>query len=190
MIDDSALFHAAEAYDPAKAREYYLRTRKLKGRKKGSQDEPAGDRQKGTAAIAKVKKAAAPTKSGEARRAEIAAEVTRLRGRLEKLKKALAALVSDAKGRTGAKDDKSKPGAKDSKDSKGASKLSAADKKKAAERSKKWREKHKDKTPEQQVTALKEQIKDIKAKLKAAIAKAKEGQSSSKSKPKTAVKGR
>ncbi|HYQ97974.1 MAG TPA: hypothetical protein VEO92_06370, partial [Candidatus Nitrosocosmicus sp.] len=35
------LMHRAD-YDPVKAREYYLRTRKLKGRKKSSQDEPTG----------------------------------------------------------------------------------------------------------------------------------------------------
>lgn len=32
--------HEGRVYDPAKAREYYLRTRKLKGRKKGSTDTP------------------------------------------------------------------------------------------------------------------------------------------------------
>lgn len=187
MIDDSALLHAEQPYDPQKAREYYLRTRKLKGRKKGSEELPSGDTKKrALSLVGKVQKAA-PKQSGEARRAEIAAEVTRLRGRLETLKKALAALVDDAKGRSGAKKDtKDKPGAKDSKGgSKGESKLSPQEKRKAAERSKKWREKHKDKTPEQQVVALKEQIKDIRAKIKAAIAKAKK-----QSKPKTASKGR
>jgi len=36
--------HEGRVYDPAKARDYYLRTRKLKGRKKGSADDTAGVR--------------------------------------------------------------------------------------------------------------------------------------------------
>ena len=35
-----------EYYDPVKAREYYLRTRKLKGRNKGSEDEPKTSKEK------------------------------------------------------------------------------------------------------------------------------------------------
>jgi len=38
LPDGSTLIHDGQPYDPAKARAYYLRTRKLKGRKKGSAD--------------------------------------------------------------------------------------------------------------------------------------------------------
>lgn len=38
LPDGTVLMHGTAPYDPAKARAYYLRTRKLKGRKKGAQD--------------------------------------------------------------------------------------------------------------------------------------------------------
>lgn len=40
LPDGSTLMHGPRAYDPKKAHEYYLRVRKLKGRKKGRQLDP------------------------------------------------------------------------------------------------------------------------------------------------------
>ena len=43
LPNGSVLMHDRSPYDPKKAHEYYLRTRKLKGRKKGvTQPAPAG----------------------------------------------------------------------------------------------------------------------------------------------------
>lgn len=41
LPDGSTLMHGAAPYDAAKAHQYYLRTRKLKGRKKGAKVDPA-----------------------------------------------------------------------------------------------------------------------------------------------------
>lgn len=41
LPDGTVLMHGSQPYDPKKAREYYLRTRKLKGRKKGKGVDPA-----------------------------------------------------------------------------------------------------------------------------------------------------
>jgi len=40
LPDGTTLMHGAKPYDPAKARAYYLRTRELKGRKKGTAPPP------------------------------------------------------------------------------------------------------------------------------------------------------
>lgn len=42
LPDGTTLMHGSVPYDPVKAREYYLRTRKLKGRKKGVARPPKG----------------------------------------------------------------------------------------------------------------------------------------------------
>lgn len=44
MPDGSTLMHGSAPYDPVKARAYYLRTRKLKGRKKGVTPVPTSKR--------------------------------------------------------------------------------------------------------------------------------------------------
>lgn len=41
LPDGTTLMHGKRPYDPVKARAYYLRTRKLKGRKKGTADQRA-----------------------------------------------------------------------------------------------------------------------------------------------------
>jgi len=44
LPDGELLMHGESEYDPVKAREYYLRTRELKGRKKGVEELPVGRR--------------------------------------------------------------------------------------------------------------------------------------------------
>lgn len=63
--------HAGEAYDPAKAHEYYMRTRKLKGRKKGSGDDPTSPR--------------VPAQDPQARKQQLAQRIENLEGKLTKL---------------------------------------------------------------------------------------------------------
>lgn len=56
-------------YDPQKAHEYYIRTRELKGREKGSGPEPSSERKPSSQQVA----------SAQARVAEIQSKLTRLR---------------------------------------------------------------------------------------------------------------
>lgn len=82
---ESSLQHE---YDAAKRRAYYLRTRKLKGRKKA---DPA---------IAMARRAAAQA-AKLAKRKAMEAKVNALKGRLDKLKKVLAEMVKAAQARSG-----------------------------------------------------------------------------------------
>lgn len=97
-------------YDPIKAREYYLRTRKLKGRHPAAPPPvPVG---RHPAKVLPVKKHAAPLakstakpkrKSAAQERKEAEAHVAALQGKLDQLHKVLAALVKAAKARSGVK---------------------------------------------------------------------------------------
>lgn len=183
IIQDRVLIHAAE-YDPAKRHEAYLRSRKLKGRKRGEQQTGSGGR-----APAKAK---APVKKPAGHSAEVEA----LRRRLESLKRVLADLVDQAKKRSGVESKSSASKSSSSKSGGGTSKsdrkpLTEKQKKEAAQRSKDWREKHKDpsKTGGTEIEQLRAQIKDIQAKIQAALEKDRQRQQA-KSKTPTATKGR
>ncbi len=202
--DDSALLHG-KVYDAAKAREYYLRTRVLKGRKPGGQQEGPGPRGN-TATLTKSRgNTATSTKSGNNDSKKLAATAkTRteaLQARLDKLRDLLAQLVAQAKGRSGVEkpsksDDTQSPAEKQATD-KGKSPLSAKEKTEAAKRSKEHYEKNKDlKGPSNEAAELtkdiaevQEQIRDIRKDLKASVDKARQ-QMSAKSMSKTASKGR
>lgn len=95
MIDDSSLFHGK--YDPVKAREYYLRTRKLKGRRPTSatvSDPGRGGRRQSKGGAGSGKPNRADTKS---RRAELQAQKVALEKRLDRLREVLAQRVKEAK---------------------------------------------------------------------------------------------
>jgi len=169
-VDD--VVHYVEGYNPAKAREYYLRTRQLKGRQAGSKDTPVGRPAAKTPVVAPKKTALKPAPTSK----QVEARVAEMKGRLEKLRKVLRELVKQAKARSGIdpKDDKSKAPA-------GSKKLSAAERKKAAEASAKYRKANpqKDESISDEAKRLAEQIKDVNAKiakaradLKSAVAKA------------------
>lgn len=177
---DDFVAHYTQGYDPAKAHEYYLRTRKLKGKKTGTAVAPKGrpvGKQLTTHSVAAPKQ-----KTALEHRKEVAARVESMKGRLEKLRKLLRQLVKEAQIRSGVdpKDQKAK-----AKATAGSEKLTAAEKKEAAKRSKEYREKHKAELAKETLTAqekrLSEQIKDVEAKitkakaeLKAAVAKARQ----------------
>jgi chaperonin cofactor prefoldin len=91
-MDEEFLFHD---YDAAKRREYYLKNRKLKGRKHGSPQ-----------IATHPKKTRAQLSQEHQKRLE--AQVGQLKARLEKLKAALELLVKQAKARSGVKDTTSK----------------------------------------------------------------------------------
>lgn len=177
--DDSALLHKA-AYDPVKAREYYLRTRHLKGRKAGVKVKPTS---RGRPKAVKVK-----AKARKPSREELKAQKEALQKRLDHLRDVLAELVKSAKARSGVEDkssDSSKEKASKNETPKKESKLTEKQKHEKAEKA---REAYKKDHLSKDVKALEQKIKDIREKIESAIEDAKN--KSSKSKPKTASKGR
>ena len=178
-IDDSALLHGG-TYDPVKAREYYLRTRHLKGRRRAQARPPGPGRRP---AVAQVK----PKQSSAARRAAIEAEKAHLEKRLKRLKEVLRELVDAAKKRSGVDESKDTP--KDKADRNAQRKknrpLTAAQKRKKAKADKeRYDKEHKD-SPKSEIQQLRQQIQDIEERIRAAMAEA------GKKRPnKTASKGR
>lgn len=206
-IDDSALLHG-RVYDPVKAHEYYLKTRKLKGRQPRSESSPGGRRitrsEFKDAATGNEGKYAADRK--ESRRKAHAQAVKRLEeleGRLDRLKNLLAERVAAAKRRSGieVKESPSKKAEKSSSDKKGGSsdrKSTAKEKRDAAERARKSYEKNKKANPSKnhdpsvakQIEQVEKEIREVRQKLKEATARARKV-SEEKSKTKTETsKGR
>lgn len=127
-IDDSVLLHYSKGYDPAKAREYYLRTRELKGRprKASEYDEELGKKYYRQLQNERAKtntkaqdEQATRRQNNQTRRAESAEQKARrkemeeqkaaLKERLERLNDLLAELVKAAKKRSGVKVEPTKP---------------------------------------------------------------------------------
>jgi len=163
--------HADPDYDPQKAKEYYERTKHLKGRKKGSAIESSGRRPVG----AKTPTVKVPNRAAEHKAAQVA-RVRELTERLKKLRAIYKKLIDAAKRRSGV-EVKPDPAEKDAagKDKKSSAEdLSAAEKRKKSIAAKKAYEKeHPDKAVEaldKQVAAMVEKIKEARAKLKEAIA--------------------
>lgn len=159
-------------YDPVKAREYYLRTRELKGRFKGIGEETTSSRTSSNTS--------STTKSTSGRWATLdeqkqanekrAARVKELKGRLDELNKILEVLMDQIRAKNNGKiqDTSSK-----SSSNGGSSKLTAAQKKDAAKRSAEYREKNpekikklsEDKQLEEKIAAVQEKIKKMREKL-------------------------
>lgn len=133
----------AHEYNAAQRREYYLRTRKLKGRVKGSVIDPTARRR-----AAKAKK--------EAQRKALAARVDALQARLDQLRKVLKVLVDRAQTRNG--NDSKKAEKKDSIPKRQTAKEKAA----AQKASEKYARTHKDKKDQ----TLSERAKDLSDKIK------------------------
>lgn len=117
LPDGSTLMHGVNVpYDPAKAHEYYLRVRKLKGRKKGSDHlSPIGK---------PPAHAHAPAREKEKK--VIGARITELEGKLKKLEDLIKAKEAVVK-----------------RNQQAAKPPTAADKNKKAREAKKFRKKHK-----------------------------------------------
>ena len=179
MIDDSELFHGA--YDPARAREYYLRTRKLKGRKKGVKAEDGSTVRPGFHSMNAIggKPNRSKTKS---RRAELQAQKEALQKRLDHLREVLKQRVKEAKSRNDAqkpkKDEKDKaPETSVDKASRNAAEkkakpLTAKQKSEKAKKAKKDYEKEHPNSLADSVEVLREQVKDIRAKIEKATSDA------------------
>jgi len=181
---ENVLAHAT-VYDPQKAREYYLRTRQLKGRRPAASQATIG-RAASSHDTGNEGKNARPKSNAEmraSRRRQLEAEKAKLERRIEELKNALESLVRQAKRRAGisASEDKQKDSdpkeqadrnTRDKKD-KPLTEKQKADKRKA---SKEQYEKEKGMTLSREVEALRDQAKDIRAKLEVAIADAQKHQ--------------
>jgi hypothetical protein len=159
-MDENSLSHV---YDPTKRREYYLRNRQLKGRKRGS----------GQATKPRVKSRAEIAKE---RHAHLQEQVSALKGRLERLQAALKILVEQAKKRSGVKPTKTATAKKtvsfQQKSDAKPQKLTTAQKKAKAEAEKKVRREQaiKDGTAtngdlSEEVKSLNERIKTIHARI-------------------------
>jgi chromosome segregation ATPase len=115
LPDGTLLMHGATEYDPRKAHEYYLRTRKLKGRQPGRMDVSGGAR--------------APSASQDLSKKRKAASE-----RVKALKDKLTKLKAELRKRKGEAEVKRQEAAKPD---------TAADKAEKARDSKKYRDKHK-----------------------------------------------
>lgn len=175
-IDDSALFHGA-AYDPVKAREYYLRTRKLKGRRHGVADAPKGRPGAGGQPRPSVHPGKSAQAKAKSRRAELEARKNALEKRLDHLKKVLHELVAAAKKRSGVHEKSKAPENKAdkadrNKAEKGKKPLTAHQKSVKAKKAKEAYEKEHPKSLSKDIEVLQEQIKDIEVKIRKAMADA------------------
>jgi chromosome segregation ATPase len=184
MIDDSGLFHGV--YDPIKAREYYLRTRTLKGRKSSkttsSDLDSSGSRSSNTSA---VRSGGKPNRvKTQRRQGELRAQRERLEARLDRLREVLSELVEAAKKRSGGdpnkKDEKDKAPetqtdkADRNKDEKDRKPLTAKQKADKARKAKEAYEKENSTTLSQDVDILQGQIQDIQTKIRDALTAARE----------------
>lgn len=130
LPDGSIIKHAGKPYDPQKAHEYYLRTRKLKGRKSGSKESltqaPPGQ------AVAK------PSPGALAKaKIQLAARIDFLKSQLKKLEEMIAKEEREAESEAQKSEAKKERAAKEA-----AMPDTAAEKAEKARESKKYREKH------------------------------------------------
>jgi hypothetical protein len=202
MIDDSALLHAG-TYDPVKAHEYYLRTRKLKGRNGGVQTGPVGDQRQGGGPKTSGQSPARSNKSGGGGSGPVkiaAARQAALEKRLDVLRTALSKLVAQAKKESGAESSSSTSKTSSSSKSGGGSTtksdskpLTAEEKRKNKERYEKYKkeepaktkDKPEPKSTDEKIAELRAKIADVRVQLQQAIEEARR-----KSNSQTASKGR
>ena len=177
------------AYDPVKRREYYERTKQLKGRRKGAFERSATPRQ--SAALTK----GGTTSKSLTRQPSSTERLKQLQVKLDQLKKTLELLVKQAKARSGV-ETPTKKSASSSTTKTGSSstttkKLTTSQKKDAAKRAEEYRKKS-DNGPAQKALALKKQIAETQKKIEKAkeqLAKARKTSTTSKSLQKTSSAG-
>jgi len=181
LPDGTILMHGRAPYDPVKAHEYYIRTRQLKGRKKGSNvpQTPTGARKKSS----KFRVSYEGGKTVELTAQQLAEQQAYAAKRANDIKKSLAELGTKLKNKIA---DAKEREAKAKREAKKAP--TAAEKSQAARESKKYREKHKTElatkakkagskesttatSKTDSVASLEKQITEIKGRLTAAVAK-------------------
>ena len=187
-VDDSALLHAGD-YDPAYARAYYLRTRKLKGRKKASglpkpksyydrnqntvaKDAPAAFRRAAEGNEGKYNQDDPPTPAE--RRAQLTAQRDALEARLDRLREVLRAKVAAAQKRSGVESKANKtPESKKTeteKSKKEDSKLTEQEKREKAEKAREeYKKENQSPSLSKEVEQLQREIRAIQLKIKKAV---------------------
>ena len=187
--EEILLRHGELPYDPQKSREYYLRTRKLKGRQASSTPVPTS-RAKGSATVAvkTIKNVVKPLRlTSKQRQESVNARVGSLRKRLDYLKNVLKDLLKEAESKEPAK----KETTSNKRDSGKQRDQTVQQKREAAVRSKDFYDKNKktddssDKNVEADIEKVREKIRKIRAQLKDAIENARQHSSKLKT-----VKGR
>lgn len=201
MIDDSFLLHYSKGYDPAKARAYYLRTRKLKGRRQGlsqlTEEQIAAQvkarKERKQAAKEAFEKAATGNEgkydryrppTPEQRREQLKKQRAELEARFKRLQDVLEKLVEAAKARSGVetkseKQSSTKTPSKEKATSKESTKkdspLTTAEKKeKAAKAKEEYQKENGGPSLSTEVVQLQKKIADIRKKIDAAVADARQ----------------
>jgi uncharacterized protein YPO0396 len=171
-----------DAYDKQKAHEYYLRTRKLKGRKKGTAKPSLHSIRPGSHAKAGIgRKASQMSKSPAQLRSEAQARVGAIKARIAKLEAALKALLKESgSSKTKSKTaDTKTTGSQSKSDSKP---LTAAQKAQKKKDNAEYYDKHKkpaekkdtgthEMTNEQKIEEVRRQLKEARAQLRAAMSR-------------------
>jgi hypothetical protein len=167
-LPESLLTHNVP-YDPVKAHEYYLRTRHLKGRKKGQAQAPVASESHPsyTVKLHNGKVIHLSEKQLAEQRAYAAKRVNEIKARLAELGSKLRKMMSEAKKKSSESKQKVEK------------KPTAAEKSKAARESKEYRQRHKAKLAAKRKTAhpsktdsvaeLEHKITKIKGRLNAAV---------------------
>lgn len=181
------LEHAQKPYDPVKAHDYYIRTRKLKGRRKGSTPAPASTQGGQRGSVGRPRMATAPQVTiTSQRQAEVKARVEQLQAKLNILNAILKKLIKDAQGdkpatKKSTKTTKSKSVATKKSSAADRKPLTVAQKQEAAKKQRiRYKKTHPNagkttsKERQAKIEEVRKQIEQVKAELKAAIAKARE----------------
>lgn len=180
LRDGTILLHAEAPYDPVKAHEYYIRTRKLKGRKKGRALTPAKSSDKTLFPVTRSSTYSVRTAKGVTikltaqqlaeRRKYTAERIDKIKKRLEELNIKLRKMMSETKDK------------KVKSERKAEKKPTASEKTKAARESKQYREKNKQKLANKEkrenkksakkdpVAELENKIAQVKGRLTAVVA--------------------
>lgn len=186
---DNFLEHYAVGYDPVKAKEYYEKNKRLKGRQTGAN---VGSGPRPTASPVATTSSAASSGGNPAQRAAKRAEANKakvkaIRGKIDKLDNHLATLKkerrakgttdaqSDAKAESGSKKEESKTKeSADKSEEKPAEKLSAADKAKKAKEARDNYESVAKKEPsemsleelDEKIATVRQRVKELKSRLR------------------------
>lgn len=163
LPDGTILMHGQAPYNPQKAHDYYVRTRQLKGRRKGQATVTVKGRSGGTVQLTKQQLVEQQAYAAK-RVGEIKQKLSDLKKELEK--RMAEAHKADAKAKKGPTAADKREAAKESKQYRDKHKQQLTNKRKRAA-AKKPAADHKSKTTS--VAKLKSQIADIESKLKAAV---------------------
>lgn len=164
----NVLAHAG-TYDPIKSREYYLRTRKLKGRQPAKAAPLSSPGEGGRPVASGPKPSREKTNS---RQAELKAQRAALEKRLERLREVLSELVEAAQGRSGVKDtpaEKKAQAEKAAADTKADKKLTPKQKREKAKQAREEYEKSGGSSLSNDVAELKRQVQAIQKRIKDAL---------------------